>query len=178
MNKCKNKKKPWLDRKGCERPVEELKRISLSWNKKTWESYLQWKESPQNEVILQNPLSVEDLSVGDFTGMLFGFSEQSDYPVLGRIVVQQTINKLTQRQKKIIKMRFWEGKNICEISRELGVSRRSIRVSMDQGLSKMKKIIESGEIIDKIQSISPLFADMREKPELLPSILRGNTTKV
>ena len=148
--------KPWLNEAGQERDTEELKTICHSWDEETWESYLKWKETPQVELPLHNPLWAENLSTEDFVGLLFGLHEKKDYPLFGKIVIRQALNKLTHRQRTIIRMHFWDGKNKAAIARELGISRRSIRVSMEQGLKKMRKMIESGEIIEKIKSTIPL----------------------
>ena len=56
--------------------------------------------------------------------------------------LREAIDKLTDKQRKVIYMYFWENKTIREIAKELGVYFTTVEESYQSALKKIKKILK------------------------------------
>lgn len=56
--------------------------------------------------------------------------------------LHEAIDKLTEKQKKVIYMYFWENKTIREIAKELGVYFTTVEESYQSALKKIKKFLK------------------------------------
>lgn len=55
--------------------------------------------------------------------------------------LHKAIDKLTEKQRKVIYMYFWENKTIREIAKELGVYFTTVEESYQSALKKIKKFL-------------------------------------
>jgi len=62
-------------------------------------------------------------------------------------IVQDGLSRLTEKQRTVLKMRFWDGKKSCEIAKELGVSESTVS-SRFQRAKNNRKLREMLEVID------------------------------
>ena len=56
--------------------------------------------------------------------------------------LHEAIDKLTEKQRKVIYMYFWENKTIREIAKELGVYFTTVEESYQSALKKIKKFLK------------------------------------
>ncbi len=56
--------------------------------------------------------------------------------------LHEAIDKLTEKQRKVIYMYFWENKTIREIANELGVYFTTVEESYQSALKKIKKFLK------------------------------------
>lgn len=56
--------------------------------------------------------------------------------------LHEAIDKLTEKQRKVIYMYFWEHKTIREIAKELGVYFTTVEESYQSALKKIKKFLK------------------------------------
>ena len=118
---------------------------------------MEFQEKSREEVLLDNPNEVEGLSIEQFSLMIFHILEEKDFPVLRKIIAKSALRQLSKRQQEVIKMTFWENKSSYEIAKELRISRRSVRVTLDRALVKMRVMLESGEIVEQFKKLTPLI---------------------
>ena len=91
---------------------------------------------PREEVVfaldaISDPVSLFDpvfQESGDSVCVMdqIGDSSNTDDSWLDRISVKQAINSLSPREKKIMTMRFYDGKTQMEVSREIGISQAQV----------------------------------------------------
>ena len=164
MQKSNNPKtKPWRDKS-----IEEIKEISKSWSQEQWEEYLSDQEAGLREEFLGRTPIEEAVSTQDYAGILFGIEE---YSTLGKVVIQQALTQLTHLEREVLRKTYWDGMSQREIAEELNCSRRSIRDALTRGHNKTKKLIESGEIVEKLRATSSLFHLIEKESSTLPKIL-------
>ena len=56
--------------------------------------------------------------------------------------LHEAIDKLTEKQRKVIYMYFWENKTIREIAKELGLYFTTVEESYQSALKKIKKLLK------------------------------------
>ena len=62
-------------------------------------------------------------------------------------IIEKCISKLNQRQKKMLKMKFFDGKNQKEIAEELKISKQSVSDSMHRIYQTLKKYITKENLL-------------------------------
>ncbi|MFK7823626.1 MAG: sigma factor-like helix-turn-helix DNA-binding protein [Oligoflexales bacterium] len=129
-------KLPWEGFKGQLLPKKQLKAKTRSWDRVTWENYLQEEvESGRTESLLDDPWKIDEYetSYGNIakesldTGKLQAFKNQ-----LGSL-----LSLLTEKEQRIIFLIFWKGLSQREIARSLKLHRRSVENSRDRALKKL-----------------------------------------
>ncbi|MEG2420539.1 MAG: RNA polymerase sporulation sigma factor SigG [Oscillospiraceae bacterium] len=66
-------------------------------------------------------------------------TKNTDDSWLEHIALKEAIAKLTQREKHILNLRFYEGKTQMEVSREVGISQAQVSRLEKNAISQMKK---------------------------------------
>ena len=164
-----NERAPWLNPDGTEKTTEQIKDISSSWSKQTWDEYLFYLESPREESLLDRPEQLDQVSVQEFTFMMLQLAEGREFSLLDKVVAQKALRCLSTRQRQIIEMIYWKNEPISLVAKKLGVSRRTVRSGLDRGLEKMRELLESGEVLENLKRI---FSDSpEEKSSVNPSFL-------
>lgn len=133
--KTKNQK-PWLDQRGRSLTIEQLKEISKSWTEKTWSKYLDSLDG-----------SVEGLQLGSSRKLkikseylvksIFDEYAQVNEPVAIQNKIQAMLSILTERQRKVIELTFFDGLSFEEAAAEMSLSKA---VVYRHQLSALKKL--------------------------------------
>jgi RNA polymerase sporulation-specific sigma factor len=103
----------------------------------------------KEEVILaldaiQDPISLFEPVYHDGTDALFVMDQVSDnkntdVSWIENIVLSEAMNKLSERERYIIKLRFFEGKTQMEVAEEIGISQAQVSRLEKNALKNMKK---------------------------------------
>lgn len=106
---------------------------------------------PKEEIVLaleaiQEPVSLFEPVYNDGTESLFVMdqvkdSKNSDISWIENISLNEAMKKLTEREKYIIKLRFFQGKTQMEVADEIGISQAQVSRLEKTALKNMKKYI-------------------------------------
>lgn len=66
-------------------------------------------------------------------------SKNTDESWLEHIALKEAMERLTDREKKILRMRFFEGKTQMEVSAEVGISQAQVSRLEKSAINRMKK---------------------------------------
>lgn len=130
--------RPWLCVRGFILPDDQLILISKSWSPEIWESYLKWIETPRSESLFDPKLYTE------LAGALQSASpnyilEISDPEMVS--AVQFALSALSEIQRKIINLIFWEGRSVRNISKQLEIPRSSVYDEKQRALKIISTIL-------------------------------------
>lgn len=134
--------KPWLNNNGKLKSDSELKQICKDWTPSEWEEYLTSLERRRREPLLHIPSDIDE-AIEDY--VIFMFSDQSRFPHLLE-AFDLAMETLTPREHEILRKKYWEGLSEYVIAAELNLSRSSVQTLKSRGLSKIKKILQRGNI--------------------------------
>ena len=129
------KSKPWLDNKGQLVRDNELKLISRNWCEETWEDYLSYIETPRTESIL-NYDYYHNLSE------VLHLYDDSDAPSPVDTKLLRALENLTEKQKEILFLTFWEGFSTRRIALRMNISCAAVQKTKDRALNSLKGQIE------------------------------------
>lgn len=129
-------RKPWLDDKGQLLTDTELKRAKDSWRAEDWDNYLkETVEKPLRELPVGGAEEVAQLSDRapyDYNDLF----EIDDRTFLSH-TLEESMKKLTIRERAVLKGLFWEGLSQREIAKKLQISRSAVLFNYKQGLQKL-----------------------------------------
>ncbi len=138
--------------------LANLRSESKGWTHNKWEEYLQTLEHQRSESLI-HPVKYEELK--EENPFLWEDYEKSDENNDLILKLKEAFKNLTFKQKKVLKMLFWDNLIDEEIAEKMGTSRRAIRNIKTQGLQRLKSIlvplspyIEGGSVSDALKSIS------------------------
>ncbi|MEA4972591.1 MAG: RNA polymerase sporulation sigma factor SigG [Candidatus Metalachnospira sp.] len=116
--------------------IEEIAKIL----EKSPEEVAEALEAIQEPVSLFEPVYHND---GDTLYVMDQMSDdkESDSMWLDNISINEAINKLTEREKKILMLRFFDGKTQMEVSDEVGISQAQVSRLEKSALKHMKKYV-------------------------------------
>lgn len=107
---------------------------------------------PREEVVfaldaIQEPISLFEPIYHDGGDPIFvmdqiGDDKNSDISWLENIAVKEALNKLNNREKHILSLRFFEGKTQMEVAKEVGISQAQVSRLEKAALHHMKKYVE------------------------------------
>ncbi len=86
----------------------------------------------ENDFVLYKRTLVKEKLIGDIVERLIDFEK-----------LWESINRLSEVQRRRIIKYYFEDKNEYEIAREEGVSQQSVHIGLKKGLSKLKEILKS-----------------------------------
>ena len=95
---------------------------------------------------IQEPVSLFEPAYNDGTDTLFVMdqvkdSKNTDESWLEEIALKEAMKRLTDREKKIINLRFFAGKTQMEVADEIGISQAQVSRLEKGALERMKKYI-------------------------------------
>jgi len=95
---------------------------------------------------IQEPVSLFEPAYNDGTDTLFVMdqvkdSKNTDESWLEEIALKEAMKRLTDREKKIINLRFFAGKTQMEVADEIGISQAQVSRLEKGALDRMKKYI-------------------------------------
>ncbi len=113
---------------------------SKSWSKKQWEKHLE--ENEPLEEMREDPLPENfDEIISEEFGMWKGKEKSLTKNIDLENICINAINKLTRKQKIVIKLTFYEGLTQKQIAEKLGVSRSSVKTIKHQSLQKLRRFL-------------------------------------
>ncbi len=125
---------PWLNKKGQPISDSQLKIISRSWDRDTWEKYLSSLETPGKEILIR-PRNYKRLRERNHIYENFpGFSITS-----GKL--KNALHRLTKKQQKIIFLFFFEGLSHRKIALRMNISHSCVLKMKHRALKSLKKLI-------------------------------------
>ena len=95
---------------------------------------------------IQEPVSLFDPIYQDGGDPIFIMDQISDEKSkditwIEGIAIREALQKLNEREKKILKMRFFAGKTQMEVAEEIGISQAQVSRLEKNALNRMKKFI-------------------------------------
>ncbi len=93
---------------------------------------------------IQDPISLFEPVYHDGSDALFVMDQVSDdkntdLSWIENIVLSEAMNKLSDREKHIIELRFFDGKTQMEVAEEIGISQAQVSRLEKNALKSMKK---------------------------------------
>ncbi len=147
--------------------LQKLRTKSKNWTSEKWEEYLQTLEVECSETLI-HPYKYEELmEENPFLWEDYEKNNSND-EIISHL--KKALKTLTPRQKKVIKMLFWDNLTGREIAIKLRRSRRTIRSIKDQGLQKLKKYF-----CNKVSPLS-LYIEGESLSDALKSISKTNSS--
>lgn len=152
--KKQRKYQPWLTPSGVERPLEELKQLSKTWEQKTWNEYLHWLESGRKDKLISSDFYLsqcETLEKSIFEE--FGYQNY----LADQNLCEQLLSKLAKSEAQVLKLIYLEGKTQKEIAALFRRSDRRISQIKLNALAALKWVLlgerlESQRIVEGDQS--------------------------
>ncbi len=138
MRRKMQNKTPWLSPDRTPKSEKEIKRSCESWSLSTWEDYLKTIEVNQEEVLLDDPVLIEEYpqEAGDTCFILDG----KESLVLQRYLLDAT-KELTFKQRAVLNFLFLGGLNLRETGERLEISAYAVSRIRDRALKSLGMIL-------------------------------------
>ena len=133
------RQKPWLKSDGTLKSTEELKICSQTWPPSVWEKYLKTLEGELKEILLDDPIFIEELSRDEYKTNFQDLFSVQEFPVLKRYLLD-AIKELTPKQQKVLNRFFMDRMNLLEIGNSMGISSSAVSQIRDRALKKLSWI--------------------------------------
>lgn len=130
---------PWLLMNGNITPEEHLKTLTPSWNAETWEKYLIWFEDltgQRAESLVPSRRYDEECERQEESIFVFAQSNADDEL---RNFVGHYLKKLTNQQRRVIELIFWEGRSERFIAKSLGISGIAVHQMKKRALKSLSQ---------------------------------------
>ena len=104
-------------------------------------------ELPKEEVVfaleaIQEPISLFEPIYQDGGGdAIYVVDQVKDEKWIRNIALKEALNKLNPREREILNLRFFEGKNQMEVAEEIGISQAQVSRLEKSALKQMRKYI-------------------------------------
>lgn len=168
--------RPWLLENGDKTPDDHLKTLTPSWGADTWEQYLTWVEAPRSESLI-SPRRYDHICE-ESKESIFEFAQGNADDELKNRVGHYVAN-LTDQQREVVRMIFWENRSERSIAHHLGISQVSVHGLKRRALKKISNLakgaIASRIVRGKISSLSAKAEDWNGKEVLV--LAEGNFPK-
>lgn len=125
--------------------------INLHSKEPTIEELSQILEIPKEDIVfsleaIQDPVSLFEPAYNDGTDTLFIMdqvkdSKNTDESWLEEIALKEAMTRLTDREKRIVNLRFFSGRTQMEVAEEIGISQAQVSRLEKNALERMKKYI-------------------------------------
>ncbi len=140
----KNKlNRPWLTASDVERPLDELKEISKSWNEQTWSEYLDWFEVGRKDQLVSPTLyHLQGESIEKNIFEEFGYQSCPEL----RSFCDQLLRSVPEFQRQILRSIFFEGKTQREIAFDVRKSAGCIAQNKTKAITTLKRV-HGGEML-------------------------------
>ena len=140
----KNKlNRPWLTVSDVERPLDELKEISKSWDEKTWNEYLDWFEVGRKDQLVSPTLyHIQGESIEKNIFEEFGYQSCPEL----RGFCDQLLRSVPEIQQQILRSIFFDGKTQREIAFDIRRSSGCIAQNKTKAIRTLKRV-HGGEML-------------------------------
>ena len=125
--------------------------INLHSKEPTIEELAQILEIPKEDIVfsleaIQDPVSLFEPAYNDGTDTLFIMDQvkdtkNTDESWLQEIALKEAMTKLSEREKRIVNLRFFSGRTQMEVAEEIGISQAQVSRLEKNALERMKKYI-------------------------------------
>ena len=143
-----NCKQPWLKEDGTPKSETEIKESCKNWSPSTWEAYLQTLEVEQKEIIVDNPLELEEYSQEEHDKYSNILGNRRDFPILQKHLLE-AMKSLTFKQQKVLHNLFWKKMMLREVGEEIGITTSSVALLRDRALKQLGAFL-----VDNLLSMS------------------------
>lgn len=111
-----------------------------NWNVNEWENYLKEIESPQTELLLDDPNYLNFLSEEKFKE---GVSELigTNYSSNLNAVIVLLMERLTKKQRTVLDLIFWQSKTLREVADILQVRHTTVQDLRDRALASLARTL-------------------------------------
>ena len=125
----------WLTSTEVEIPTEQLKQISKSWDRSTWEAYLKWYEGSFREVLVKTEhYEILGERVSQSVFELYGHNK---CPQL-QSFCDRILSLVSIEQETILRNIFFEGKTVRQIAFELNRSKSFVSENKFKAISRLR----------------------------------------
>lgn len=125
--------------------------INLHSKEPTIEELAQILEIPKEDIVfsleaIQDPVSLFEPAYNDGTDTLFIMDQvkdtkNTDESWLQEIALKEAMTRLSEREKRIVSLRFFSGRTQMEVAEEIGISQAQVSRLEKNALERMKKYI-------------------------------------
>jgi len=130
------KDRPWLTASEVERPLNDLKIISKSWDLQTWNAYLNWYEfSRKDKLVTTEHYNSLGESVEKNIFEEFGYKTCSKL----QSFCDQLLATLPNHHERILREIYLEGKTFVQVAHELKRSRSNITYHKNKAITALKR---------------------------------------
>ncbi len=132
---------PWFLQNGKITPDEMLRHLTPTWSKATWEKYLAWWETQRPESLV-SPWFYKKICEEQVESIFASAQSNADDELKDQ--VNGYLIGLSEPQKKVIEMIFWEGRSERYVAKHLGINQKSAHRLKIRALNKIRQLIEGG----------------------------------
>ena len=130
----KYKIRPWLNDDGTMRPDSELRELGKSWTAQQWNNYLdEVTGTPPHDALEQTTCRIDFISPEEGGKIYDSMSEKVRVDML-----DEEIEKLSEIERKVIQLTFWEDMNTTKAAEALGMNRGQAWRVKKRALKKIK----------------------------------------
>ena len=151
----KSQLKPWLNGDGSVKSDAELRKEGRQWPPSVWEDYLATLEVRRKEDIVLPPSVMDKFSSQKHIRALFAMTD--DHPLL-KLVLNTCVHKLTPKQRRVIVSRYWHGKSITEIAKEVGISKQAVSKTTHKALTNLKASMTDASFVRQVVLVNKTLA--------------------
>ena len=107
-------KMPWLKLDGTLKSKKEIKRSCKDRSPSVWEEYLKTLEVNQEEILLDDPVLIEEHSQEADDNYYNSVLSVKEFPVLKKHLLD-SIKELTFKQRGVLRLLFWDELNLRKV---------------------------------------------------------------
>lgn len=135
---------PWLLESGKATPEQHLRTLTPYWNAETWEKYLTWFESQEGQRAesLVYPRTYTELCESQ-EETIFAYAQSNADDDL-RALVNEYLISLTEQQRRVIELIFWDGRSTRYVAQAIGISHQSVLRLKVRALNKIRELLKGG----------------------------------
>jgi RNA polymerase sigma factor (sigma-70 family) len=141
MKKGFKKKYPWLNSDGTLLSDEKLKEIVKTWTPDIWERYLKSLEVNSQEATPPNlkhfDLRSEHTQISEY----FNADKNEDLKRYKNQIIHSAIESLTEKQRTVIELRYWNNLTYKQIGKKLSISHPAVIKLEKKAITNMEKHI-------------------------------------
>ncbi|MBX3039562.1 MAG: sigma-70 family RNA polymerase sigma factor [Bdellovibrionaceae bacterium] len=130
------KPRPWLTPTGVEIPTAELKEICTSWDQATWESYLNWYQSPRRDALVCP--AVYEKKTEDMTGSIFQQLDHNTDPGK-RNQCEQLLQSIPVGEANVLRHVFFDGRTVREIAAIEKTAKSTVHDLKNRALLRLRR---------------------------------------
>lgn len=135
---------PWLLENEKVTPEAHLRTLTPYWNADTWEKYLTWFESQEGQRAesLVPPRRYVEMCESQQESIFVFAQSNADDDLRAR--VGEYLTTLTDLQRRVIEMIFWDGRSTRYVAQALGIRHQSVSRLKVRAINKIRDLLQGG----------------------------------